>query len=295
MHATNAGKNLIVTTSTGRLGDTTGPNIALNHLFVLELNATSKNLDVRAKTADFGKFESIKAIRYIGDKAYVVTFKNTDPLFAFDLSNLSEPKILSGLKIPGFSTYMHPLADGRLLGVGFDALDLGSRAAIQGIQVSLFDVSNPLELSRIDNHIYGTAGSSSEVTGDHHAFFYDEASKLIGLPLVERSAAKDVYSYSKVTFSGALMLSFQGDKLVEAGRISHTDLMPKECITSIANGYSGQNLDVNRIYRLDNRLITVSQFGVKAHALTDLNTPAVTTQFDKPASSACRTIYPYWD
>lgn len=294
LRSMNAGKNLVLATSTGLLTANNGADIAQNHLFVMELNAEAKALEVKASILNFGTREDIRSIRYVDDKVYIVTFKKTDPLFAFDLSNLAEPKLLSGLKIPGFSTYMHPLADGRMLGIGFDALEQGDFAYYQGIQVSLFDVSNPLDMARIDNHIYGTRGSSSEVTTDHHAFFYDEVSKLLALPLVELTGDQLKGEETIRTFSGAVIYNFAGDKLEETARLSHAEWIPAQCIANMDSTVWWQDhadsMDINRIYQIDNRLITVSPFGIKSYDLTNLAKATVATMFDRPAGRVCQPI-----
>lgn len=292
LHAMNEGNNLVVATSTGILWASEGPNLAQNHLFTLELKDETHELNVVGSVENFGTHEDIRSVRYIGHIAYVVTFKKTDPLFAFDIENPKEPKLLSGLKVPGFSTYMHPLANGRVLGVGFDALDMGDFAWYQGIQVSLFDTSDPLAMSRLDNKIYGSRGSSSEVTFDPHAFFYDASSGLIGLPLVEITA-KDMYSPSYLQLSGAQILGFEGNKLTEKGRVSHSEWIPSVCKEQMAYRQWWQDesasLDISRLYRVDNRLITLSPFGLKAYSLTDFTSAQVSLPF-KFTQSRCEPL-----
>ncbi|MBC7659702.1 MAG: beta-propeller domain-containing protein [Chitinophagaceae bacterium] len=283
LHSVNAGKNLVVTTSTGSLFEHSGPNVAQNQLSVLEKDDATKSLQVVAGIENFGTTEDIRAVRYVGDKVYVVTFKKTDPLYAFDLSDIHQPKLLSGLKIPGFSTYMHPLADGRLLGVGFDAQDEGDFAWYRGVQVSLFDTSNPLEMNRMDNHIYGTRGSSSGVTSNHHAFFYNETSHLIGLPLIELSGNVLNSESTQLNFSGAQILFFETDKLIDKGRISHADFMPAKCASRQNSvgwwSQGGASADINRLYQIDGRLLTLSGFGLKAYALDNFTTPVASQKF----------------
>lgn len=113
------------------------------NLFVLD-----ENLDVIGKLEDIAKDEELKSARFMGDTAYVVTFKNTDPLFAIDLSKPDKPKMLGELKLPGFSEYLHPLSENLLVGIGYDGDD--EDADMSTLKVSLFDVSdkkNPKELS----------------------------------------------------------------------------------------------------------------------------------------------------
>ncbi len=121
-----------------------------------------------------GKGERIFAVRFLGDVGYVVTFEQIDPLYTIDLSEPTAPTVLGELKIPGFSTYLHPLGDGLLLGVGQDATDEGRTT---GAQVSSFDVSDLTNPLRVDQRMLssqlpeGTEGSSySTVEWDPLAF-----------------------------------------------------------------------------------------------------------------------------
>lgn len=250
---------LSIATTTGELWSR-GENKAQNHIFVLRQEETK--LQVAGAFKDFGTGEDIRSVRYVGTMAYVVTFKKTDPLFAFDMANPLAPKYLGELKIPGFSTYMHPVAPGRLLGVGFDALEMGDFALYQGIQISLFDVANPMDMKRLDVKIHGDRGSSSEVTGDHHAFFYDATRKIAGIPIVE---LKD----SEHAFSGAVLYDVQDAALVEKARITHIDMIPKECRDDLNNARWWQGRarspDVNRLFLVDGKLLTISRYGLKAH------------------------------
>ncbi len=280
---------LAVATSTGDLWDHSGPNIAQNHLWILKPEGES--LNVAASINDFGTGEDIRSIRYVGATAYVVTFKKTDPLFAFDLANPLEPKLLGELKVPGFSVYMHPVGPDRILGVGFDAEDQGDFAWYQGLQVSLFDVSNPLDMKRIDNKIIGDRGSYSDVTSDHHAFFFDEETKLVSVSAVElvgKESTGGPEMGNKVAFSGAILYRIETDKLTEVARITHKDLIPAECQSQLAYPQWWQNvnmsLDINRVYKVDGRLLSISRFGIKTHSIDQPETSETAISFDNPQS-----------
>lgn len=287
-------KVLSVATSTGQLWSY-GADIAQNHVWVLRQKETT--LEVAAEVRDFGTGEDIRSVRYVTGMAYVVTFKKTDPLFAIDMRDPLAPKMLGELKIPGFSVYMHPVADGRLLGVGFDADDQGDFAYYQGLQISLFDVANPMDLKRLDVEIVGERGSSSEVTGDHHAFFFDAGLKLIGLPVVElvgKGQEGGGELANDLKFSGALFY-FVGDaELVEAGRITHREMMPKVCDDYLGQPQWWQNevraLDVNRIFLIDGKLLTVSRFGLMAHDPNALTSPPLVKAAFAGGESLCPEI-----
>lgn len=164
------------------------------------------------KVTGLGETEQIYSVRFMGDTGYVVTFRQTDPLYTLDLSDPRNPKMVGELKIPGYSAYLHPVSEGLLLGVGQDATDDGR---VKGTQVSTFDVSDPASPSRIDAFTI-SEGSSSQVEYDHHAFLYHDA--LAVIPVVQWNwdgKTEDV-------FSGAVGLEVGEDgTLREVGEVVH--------------------------------------------------------------------------
>lgn len=275
-----------VATSTGQLWND-GELIAQNHLWILKNQEGSPALEIVSSVRDFGTGEDIRSVRYVGNMAYIVTFKKTDPLFSIDMTNPLAPKMLGELKVPGFSVYMHPVAAGRLVGVGFDAFDEGTFAWYQGIQVSLFDVTDPLGMKRIDNKIIGDRGSSSEVTADHKAFFYDQESRIMAIPAIELTGAQAGTSeYGRsLAFSGAIIYRV-GDQLDEIARISHQNLIPSECRKLMTNSRwwqdKSRSLDINRVFLVDGRLLSMSSFGIKAHDPTNPALELATVAFENP-------------
>ena len=121
-----------------------------------------------------GITETIRAVRFMGPIGYVVTFRQTDPLYVIDLSDHTNPVAAGELKIPGFSSYLHPVGEGRLLGVGQDADEESGR--VRGLQLSLFDVSNPSNPQRLDTFALETDADATEshvsspIEHDHKAF-----------------------------------------------------------------------------------------------------------------------------
>ena len=110
--------------------------------------------------------ETIHSVRFMGTKGYVVTFRQTDPLYVIDLHDPRHPQLRGELQVPGFSSYLHPLSDSVLLGVGRGP---GSQGG-QGLQLSLFDVRDPARPVRIANQVFEQAHSPAE--HDHHAFLW---------------------------------------------------------------------------------------------------------------------------
>lgn len=121
--------------------------------------------------------ERIYAVRFLGDVGYVVTFREIDPLYVIDLSDPTNPTVEGELKIPGYSSYLHPVGDGLLVGVGQDA-DLDGRTL--GTQLSLFDVSDPTDPRRVDTVDIGGHTSAEH---DHHAFLWWAADGTIAIPV----------------------------------------------------------------------------------------------------------------
>ena len=121
-----------------------------------------------SKLDGLGPSERIYAVRFLGELAYVVTFRLIDPLYVLDLSNPAEPKLAGELKIPGFSSYLHPLGGGLLLGVGQNADPRTGQPL--GLQVSLFDVSDPSSPTRLDQ--VDLSSRSRDASFEHRAFTY---------------------------------------------------------------------------------------------------------------------------
>lgn len=131
-------------------------------------------------TPAFGMGERVMSSRYVGDRAYVVTFRQVDPLFVVDLADARDPRILGELEIPGFSTYMHPLDAGHLLTIGQEVPVNG--VGVWGLALQIFDVRGDTPVL-LHKHVLENASSSA--SWDHHAFVYDSLTGLLGIP-VER-------------------------------------------------------------------------------------------------------------
>lgn len=166
-----------IATTTGYLPD------PKTHSTISILEQQDDELINVGKIDNIAPTEDIRSARFIGDKGYIVTFKKTDPLFVLDLSNPKQPEIAGELKIPGYSTYMHPLDDKHLLTIGYDAIDNGRVAFFQGIMLQIFDIANMNKPSLVHKEIIGSRGSSSEAATNHLAFNYFGSKKLLALPM----------------------------------------------------------------------------------------------------------------
>ena len=149
--------------------------------------------------------EDIRSVRFDGDRAFVVTFKKTDPLFVFDLANPRAPHMLGELKIPGFSTYMHMMDATHLLTIGYDAADQGNFAYFTGVLLQIFDVTDPTSPTLTHKEIIGTRGSSSEALTNHLAFNYFQPKGVLALPMTVCEGGGDNGNYgTTMTFSGLI-------------------------------------------------------------------------------------------
>jgi hypothetical protein len=202
------------------------------------LRRDGDELHVIGSVGGLGKGERIYAVRFIGDRGYVVTFRQTDPLHVLDLADPAHPALVGELKIPGYSSYLHPVGDDRLLGIGQDASDLGR---VQGTQVSLFDVSDPAAPKRLA--AAALPGSTSEAEYDPHAFLWWAKAKLAVVP---------VQDY-RVGTSGAVGFSVGDSSVDERGRITPPD-----------------GSMIRRSIAVGDRLLTVSDTGVGSSDLTTL-------------------------
>ena len=159
--------------------------------------------------------ESIRAVRFIEERGYVVTFRQTDPLYVLDLRNAAAPKVVGELKIPGYSGYLHPVGEDLLLGVGQSGVDAGNSGQT-GVQFSLFDISDPASPRRIDTQTYGGGAAAAEF--DPKAFLYWQPRNLIIAPTNVHGDYR-----GKGAFSGLVLLRADADGLKELGRLASTE------------------------------------------------------------------------
>lgn len=205
-----------------------------------------------------GKTEQIYSVRFMGDVGYVVTFRQTDPLYTVDLSDPRNPQVIGELKVPGYSAYLHPVGEGLLMGIGQDATEEGM---IQGTQVSVFDVSDISDPVRLDTHTL-SEGSGSQVEYDHHAFLYWE-----GLAMVPvQQWWWDERTETESAFMGAVGLRVADDgTLREVATVIHPD-------------GEGKNADwraqIVRTVVVDDSVYTISAKGIMKSSLDGLDEQA---------------------
>lgn len=218
----------------------------INNLYVLD-----KDMNLVGQIENLAPDESIYAVRYMGDTAYVVTYEQIDPLFVIDLSNPTEPKVLGELKIPGYSEYLHPYDETHIIGFGRDTETDGEFVKNKGFKMALFDVSdlsNPKELYSVS---IGDNGTYSELLYNHKALLFSKEKDLIAFPIVIREKQNGSQYYSSQTFNGALIYGLSIDKGFEE----------KAKIESESQ--------VDRIIYIGDKIYTISKDEI---TITDMNT-----------------------
>ncbi len=192
-----------------------------NNLYVL-----NGSLNTIGSVTGLAKGETIYSVRFMGDKGYIVTFRTMDPLFVFDLSDPTAPKVTGELKMPGFSNYLHPVGEDLILGIGMETRELFERDASGketpvgfrqgGLKISLFDVSDMGKPREVENLVIGETGSYSEALYNHKAVMVDSASQQI---VFDAFLVKDKNWTD--TNQGALVLSYKGKALEQKGFLKY--------------------------------------------------------------------------
>lgn len=242
-----------------------------NHVYVLE--DAGEGLEVVGHVDGIAPGEQIMAARMMGEKGYIITFEQIDPLFTLDLSEPTDPRVVGELKIPGYSAYLHPMGEDHLLAVGMDGLDDGT---LTGLAVNIFDVSDMADPQLIHTHaVQGEGWSWSEALWDHHAFTYHR--EVLTIPAF-------LESYDEVNgwegFSGTISFRATPDEgITELGRVDHRDLVAdSECLWTWWYDWGEGACDagsdywyarVRRAAYVEDNLYTISDYGVKVNDLDD--------------------------
>ena len=232
------------------------------------------------------KGEKMYSSRFIGDKVYFVTYKTIDPLFVMDLSNETKPKVLGKLKIPGYSTYLHPYDDNHIIGIGMETKEIINRnsngkvisttAKVVGMKMALFDVSNVNSPVQISSVVIGDSRTTSAILTNPKALLFSKEKSLIAIPVNNYSQDFEVTSsnnyetminnytkYSKpYNAEGYFVYNINvqdGFKL--KGVITHEK-------TNATYYYSNSKL-LRGLY-IDNNLYTVSETMIKVNELDSL-------------------------
>ncbi|MCA9582358.1 MAG: beta-propeller domain-containing protein [Myxococcales bacterium] len=243
---------------------------------VTTLGVEDDALVILGQTEPLAPGERIFSTRYIDDLAYVVTFRQVDPLFAIDLSDPAAPKVLGELKIPGFSDYMHPIGKDHLLTIGRDGTEDGQ---VRGLALQIFDVSKPTKPKLSHKYVFGEDGYS-EANYNHKAFTYFAEKKLLAFPY---------QSYYPEFDSTLEVFDVDVDAgFARRGAASHKDLLKNQCddIPVAEDPWSDAGWacevrpNVRRGVFIEDYIYSISDAGVLVHDVDDLSTdPLGTVEF----------------
>ena len=239
-------------TSTRAIARPPERSLSKNHVYVLD-----KSLDIVGRLEDLAPGERIYSVRFMGEKAYMVTFRQVDPLYVIDLSNPNNPNVLGYLKIPGVSDYLHPYDESHVIGVGRDATEDGR---MQGMKLSLFDVSDVSNPREISQYIIGERGTNSEALNDHKAFLFSREKSLLVIPVqVSEGGVWNVFQGAYV-FHLDLANGFSLN-----GKITHTEGASSE--DKYRYDYASR---IRRSLYIDDVLYTLSERMLKMNSLIDI-------------------------
>jgi uncharacterized secreted protein with C-terminal beta-propeller domain len=241
--------------------------VTTTNVYVLDMNLT-----IVGTLENIAPGENFHSARFMGDRCYLVTFQQTDPLFVIDLSNATNPQVLGNLTIPGYSDYLHPYDETHLIGVGKNTVEAqgGYFAWYQGIKISLFDVTNVTNPIQEASYVIGDRGSDTPVLSDPKAFLFDRSKNLLVIPVLVANIDESKYpspvpdsAYGDPVWQGAYVfdISLYHDLVVE-GRITH-----------IANGTSitDQAYWIKRSLYIEDVLYTISDRMVKMNSLENMS------------------------
>ena len=232
--------------SPGIMRTTRAKTTTVNNLYVL-----NENLEEIGRLEDLAPDEKIYSARFIGDVGYIVTFKQIDPLFVIDLSDPTNPIVKGELKIPGYSSYLHPYDENHVIGIGYNTEENGYGGTVNTtMKMSMFDVSdleNPQEIFNVD---IGTDYAYSEITYNHKVLLYKKSENLIGFPVTTRS---NNYYNSENGFM-IFRIDLENNEFAEYGKIMEE---------------LDYRSDVERVIYIEDKLYTLSRNYIISY---DLNT-----------------------
>ncbi len=245
--------------------------------------------------------ETIWSARFVEDRAYIVTFENMDPLWTIDLSDPTNPVIMGELKIPGVSTYIHPISEDTLLTIGMGPADLETGEGLDwsNVRLSLFDVSdftNPLETTTLtispveDENNPCWSWSNSEATYEHKAFQYWAPKSMLAVPM--NTYTSGYYDYETRTYtecprewvSKLMITNVTETSLTSYGEVDHSEFYDSE-------QYWWNSYNIRRSIFMGNYIYAISANGITATNLTTMeNSASLQLEYQNPYESYYRVV-----
>ena len=240
------------------------------------------------ETEKLAEGEKMYSSRFLGDRAYLVTYKTIDPLFVIDLSNPEEPQVLGELKIPGYSTYLHPYDENHLIGIGMQTEEKVNRtssgrvrsttATITGMKMALFDVTDVNNPVQISETIIGDRRTTSAILTNHKALLFSKEKELLAIPVNNYTEDFEIENSSDEYESIVNSYTNYKKEYVSEGyfvyNINLTDgFTLKGTITHDKTKSKYSYYNTSRLLRglyIDDNLYTVSEDYIKVNSLDDL-------------------------
>ena len=240
------------------------------------------------ETEKLAEGEKMYSSRFLGDRAYLVTYKTIDPLFVIDLSNPEEPQVLGELKIPGYSTYLHPYDENHLIGIGMQTEEKVNRtssgrvrsttATITGMKMALFDVTDVNNPVQISETIIGDRRTTSAILTNHKALLFSKEKELLAIPVNNYTEDFEIENSSDEYESIVNSYTNYKKEYVSEGyfvyNINLTDgFTLKGTITHDKTKSKYSYYNTSRLLRglyIDDNLYTVSEDYIKVNRLNDL-------------------------
>lgn len=197
-----------------RIATTTGEmwrGTSQNNVYILD-----EKLNAIGKLEGLAPGEKIYSTRFAGDRIYMVTFKQVDPLYVINASDSANPVVEGMLKVPGYSTYLHIVDENHIIGFGYDTEQNSGGATVnEGLKISLFDVTDANKPIELQTETIGKAGTYSELLYNHKALMFSLNKGLMAFPITVSGA-----NY-KTEFSGAYIYNVDNDGFKLKNKISH--------------------------------------------------------------------------
>lgn len=247
------GKFRIATTNSTSLKEET----RTNNLYIL-----NENLKMIGSLENLAKGEKIYSVRFLDNKAYMVTFVQTDPLFVIDLAEPTNPILLGELKIPGYSTYLHLYDENHIIGFGENTeTKEDGRVVTTGMKMALFDVTNPTSPKEMYSIDIGDKGTYSELLHNHKALLFSKEKNIIAFPI---SISEGEGYHSNINFQGAIVYGLDLENgFTLKGKVAHLQ------ITDEYKDYD-YTKEVERIIYINNNLYTLSKSLIKATSIDNM-------------------------
>lgn len=241
---------------------TTNDTPPTNYNAVYVLGENDGALEVAGYVENIAPGEQLYSARFLGDRGFLVTFYQVDPLFTLDLSDPTDPQVVGELEIPGYSDYLHPWGENYLIGVGRSTTDAEWGTAIDAVQLTLFDISDLTAPTEIDRIELGGYGSWCDVSWTHKAFAAVPENHLIALPVHLTDADTSPWIWDSPVFDG--VICFNVDPEIGFTELGRLDTVVKDSVPYLY--YGGWR----RPALIDNTLYSLSEDGVAAAELDNL-------------------------